>query len=124
LKERCRLEPRTNFFFFRLRNRQKLVRIRFENIWYMAHIIDTGHSTFSGSHSAYPHPTQSTKINLTFREPCIVIYSYNKSQQGALFLKFIFDKVLFMFRTDLLSTQSAQTSCVDEYSYGKVILTF
>jgi len=28
LKERCELEPRTNFFF-RLRNRQKLVRIRF-----------------------------------------------------------------------------------------------
>ena len=28
LKERCGLEPRTNFFF-RLRNRQKLVRIRF-----------------------------------------------------------------------------------------------
>ena len=35
LKERCGLEPRTNFFFFfRLRNRQKLVRIRFENIRY------------------------------------------------------------------------------------------
>ena len=32
LKERCGLEPRTNFFFPRLRNRQKLVRIRFENI--------------------------------------------------------------------------------------------
>ena len=31
LKERCGLEPRTNFFF-RLRTRQKLVRIRFENI--------------------------------------------------------------------------------------------
>jgi len=28
LKERCGLKPRTNFFF-RLRNRQKLVRIRF-----------------------------------------------------------------------------------------------
>ena len=31
LKEKCGLEPRTNFFF-RLSNRQKLVRIRFENI--------------------------------------------------------------------------------------------
>ena len=31
LKERCGLEPRTNFF---LRNQQKLVRIRFENIRY------------------------------------------------------------------------------------------
>jgi len=29
LKERCGLEPRTNIFFFRLRNGQKLVRIRF-----------------------------------------------------------------------------------------------
>ena len=28
LKERCGLEPRTNFFF-RLRNRQKLMQIRF-----------------------------------------------------------------------------------------------
>ena len=35
LKEKCGLEPRTNFFFFRLRNRQKLVWIRFENIRYV-----------------------------------------------------------------------------------------
>jgi len=35
----------------------------------------------------------STNIaNLTFREPCIVIYSYNKSQRDALFLKFILVK--------------------------------
>ena len=34
LKEMCGLEPRTNFFF-RLRNRQKLVRIRFENMRYI-----------------------------------------------------------------------------------------
>jgi len=33
LKERCGFEPRTNCF--RLRNRQKLVRIRFENIRYL-----------------------------------------------------------------------------------------
>jgi len=32
LKKGCGLEPRTNFF--RLRNWQKLVRIRFKNIWY------------------------------------------------------------------------------------------
>ena len=32
-----------------------------------------------------------------------MIYSYNKSQRDALFLKFIFDKELYMFRTDLLS---------------------
>ena len=30
--------------------------------------------------------------NLTFRGPCIVIYSYNESQQDALFLKFILIK--------------------------------
>ena len=34
---------------------------------------------------------------------CIVIYFYNKSQRDALFLKFIFDKEFYMFRTDLLS---------------------
>ena len=34
MKERCRLEPRSNFFFFRLRNRQKLARIIFENVRY------------------------------------------------------------------------------------------
>jgi len=32
-----------------------------------------------------------------------VIYCYNKSQRDALFLKFIFDKELYVFRTDLLS---------------------
>jgi len=41
--------------------------------------------------------------NLTFREPCIVIYSYNKSQRDALFLKFILAKKLYIFRTDPLS---------------------
>jgi hypothetical protein len=40
---------------------------------------------------------------LTFRGTCIVTYSYNKSQRDALFLKFIFDKELYMFWTDLLS---------------------
>ena len=35
LKERCGLEPRSNFFF-RLRNRQKLVRISFENTRYIS----------------------------------------------------------------------------------------
>jgi hypothetical protein len=29
------------------------------------------------------------KMDLTFRGPCIMIYSYNESQQDALFLKFI-----------------------------------
>jgi len=31
-------------------------------------------------------------VNLTFRGPCIVIYSYYKSQQDALFLNFILIK--------------------------------
>jgi len=31
-------------------------------------------------------------VTLTFRGPCIVMYSYNKSQQDALFLKFILVK--------------------------------
>jgi hypothetical protein len=39
-------------------------------------------------------------LNLTFREPCIVICSYNKSQRNALFLKFILIK---NFQTDLQS---------------------
>jgi len=30
-------------------------------------------------------------------------YSYNKNQRDALFLKFIFDKEIYVFRTDLLS---------------------
>jgi hypothetical protein len=32
-----------------------------------------------------------------------VIYSYNKSQRDALFLKFFFYKELYMFQTELLS---------------------
>ena len=32
-----------------------------------------------------------------------MIYSYDKNQRDALFLKFIFDKELYMFRRDLLS---------------------
>jgi len=31
-------------------------------------------------------------MNMTFRGPCVVIYSYNKSQQDALFLNFILVK--------------------------------
>ena len=40
---------------------------------------------------------------LTFKGPCIVIYSYNKSQRDALISQIYFDKELYMFRTDLLS---------------------
>jgi len=38
-KERCGLEPGTDFIF-RLRNRQKLLRIRFGNIWYFNLFIE------------------------------------------------------------------------------------
>ena len=41
------------------------------------------------------------KCFLTFRGPCIVKYSNNKSQRDALFLKFILIK--YMLQTDLLS---------------------
>ena len=34
---------------------------------------------------------------LTFREPCIVIYSYNKSQQDVLFINFILVKTSTCF---------------------------
>jgi len=40
LKETCGLEPRTNLFF-RLRNKQKLVRLRFENIRYINYLQPT-----------------------------------------------------------------------------------
>jgi len=63
--------------------------------------------------------------NLTFRGPCIVIYSYNKSQRDALFLNFI-GKELSMFWTDLLSiirslntvftAISMTNTCCREYS--------
>ena len=56
-----------------------------------------GNSVYSNKkRTAFPAPTftnykYSTQLytNLKFREPCIVIYSYNKSQQDALFLNFI-----------------------------------
>jgi len=35
---------------------------------------------------------KSRKMNLTFRELCIVVCSYNKSQRDALFHKFILIK--------------------------------
>jgi hypothetical protein len=41
-------------------------------------------------------------LSLTFREPCIVIYSYKKSQRMHYFST-LFGKELYMFRADLLS---------------------
>ena len=42
-------------------------------------------------------------MNLIFIGPCIVIYSYNKSQRDTLFLKFILVKNASCFGQDLLS---------------------
>jgi hypothetical protein len=33
----------------------------------------------------------------------LLVYSYNKTQRDALFIKFIFDYELYMFQADLLS---------------------
>jgi hypothetical protein len=41
--------------------------------------------------------------NLTFRGPCIVIYSYNKTNEMHSFLKFVFGIELYMFRAGFLS---------------------
>jgi len=38
------------------------------------------------------YAVETAYINLTFRGPCIVTYSCNKSQRDALYLKFIFYK--------------------------------
>jgi hypothetical protein len=45
----------------------------------------------------------STTNILAFREFCILIYFYIKSQRDALFLKFIFGIEMYMFGTDLLA---------------------
>jgi len=41
--------------------------------------------------------------SLTFRGLCIVIYSYNKTNEMHKFLKFIFGIELYMFQTGFLS---------------------
>jgi hypothetical protein len=58
--------------------------------------------------------TNKIQRNMTFRGPCIVIYSYNKSQP---FLNFIFDKELYMFQTDLLSIIRSLNPSAPEYSF-------
>jgi hypothetical protein len=60
------------------------------------------------SKNAQPHDSACRLLTLlqaylTFREPCIVIYSYNKTNQIHWFIKFIFGIELHMFRTGFLS---------------------
>ena len=60
----------------------------FSNLFIMFHL------------KAYIHTLEATS-HLTFRGPCIVIYSYIKVNKF-LFISFYFDKKLYMFRTDFL----------------------
>jgi hypothetical protein len=54
------------------------------------HSTPKGNSVYSSKNrTAF---TAQLHSNLTFRGPCIVMYSYNKSQQDALFLNFILVK--------------------------------
>jgi len=46
--------------------------------------------------------------SLTFRGPCVVIYSYNKSQRDALFLKFVLVKNFTCFGQILTSQAVSQ----------------
>jgi len=48
-------------------------------------------------------PNLPTYWILTFRVPCIVIYSYNKPNEMRWFLRFIYGIELYMFRTVSLS---------------------
>jgi hypothetical protein len=56
--------------------------------------VDSNKNRTAFSTPTFTTHKYSTQLhsNLTFRGPCIVIYAYNKSQQGALFLKFILVK--------------------------------
>ena len=63
------------------------------------------------------------KSHLTFRGPCIVIYSYNKSQRDAVFLN-IFGIELYMFRTVFLSVIRSLVLYTQQYVYVvQVMLT-
>jgi hypothetical protein len=53
--------------------------------------------------------------NSTFRGPCIVIYSYNKNQWDALFLKFIFDKELLSIIRSLNTVYTTIGVCHASY---------
>ena len=55
-------------------------------------------------------------LNLTFRVPRIVIYSYNKCQRDALFLKFILVKNLHVSDKSTVHHQDSQ-HCIHSNRY-------
>jgi len=68
-------------------------------------------------HFSYPH------LFLTFRGPCFVIYSYNKNQRDALFLKFILIKNSTCFGKIYCSSSGVLTlRRLMSYIYGAPIL--
>jgi len=65
----------------------------------LANIYVTWQNYIKSSITSFDYSkVQSDVYNLTFRGPCIVIYSYNKSQCDALFLKCILVKNSVCFR--------------------------
>jgi hypothetical protein len=62
--------------------------------------------------------------NLTFRGPCNVMYSYNKTNEMHKFLKFILGIELYMFRTGFLSIIRCPVLYTQQYVYViQVMLT-
>jgi len=61
-------------------------------------------------------------MNLTYRMPCIVMYSYNKSQRDALFLKFILIKNSIYFGQIYCPSSGVSTLYVQQYAFVMLVL--